>query len=277
MKKINGGILINNTVLVVCTFLFFSCETVGGTLGDFFSFLQSGSTDSSTGSTATKGTPVNTTQSAEKSANKRSDPDSANWEIEKLDTAKDAEYLSAIEKDVVLEMNKVRSDPKKYAELYIQTELRYYNGNIYQKPGQTAIQTNEGKTAVEGCVNALSKMKAVPILNPEPGLSLGAKDHATDQARTGGTGHDGSDRSTPFTRIKRYGKGYTHAGENLSYGANSGRNIVVQLLIDDGIPSRGHRANIMNKNFIQTGVSCGAHPKFRTMCATTFAAGYVSN
>ncbi|GHU62947.1 lipoprotein [Spirochaetia bacterium] len=208
---------------------------------------------------------------------RRAAPDSSNWDIEKLDTAKDADYLSGIEKDVVLEMNMVRSDPKKYAVLYIQPKLQYFNGNNYSVPGQITLVTQEGKKAVDGCIAALSKMKSVALLTPELGLSLGAKDHTNDQGKTGQTGHDGSDRSTPFTRINRYGSGYKTAGENLAYGGTSGRDMVTQLLIDDGVPSRGHRTNIMNKDFSQTGVSFGTHAQYRTMCAITYASGYTSN
>jgi uncharacterized protein YkwD len=257
------------TVITLCTFL--SCETLGIDLAGLFLPSQtnsSGTSSSSQGTSSTSAGSVNTTR--------RASPDTANWDIEALDTAKDAGYLSAIEKDVVLEMNMVRSNPKKYAELYIQTELRYYNGNLYQRPGQIAIQTQEGKKAVETCVTALSRLQGVQLLKPEVGLSLGTKDHTADQGKTGKTGHDGSDKSTPFTRIDRYGQGYKTAGENLAYGPVSGRDIVTQLLIDDGVPSRGHRTNIMNKAFSQTGVSFGAHPQFRTMCAIAYADGYVS-
>jgi uncharacterized protein YkwD len=209
--------------------------------------------------------------------NRRNDPDAANWDIVTLDTAKDANYLTGIEKDVVLEMNKARSNPKKYVELYIQPKLRYYNGNNYSEPGEITIVTQEGKKAVENCISAMSRMQSSPLLQPELGLSLGVKDHTADQGKTGKTGHDGSDKSTPFTRITRYGTGYTTAGENLAYGPATGRDIVVQLLVDDGVPSRGHRTNIMNKDFTQTGVSFGTHPQYRTTCAITYANGYVSN
>lgn len=208
---------------------------------------------------------------------RRAAPDSSNWDIEKLDTAKDADYLSGIEKDVVLEMNMVRSDPKKYAALYIQPKLQYFNGNNYSVPGQITLVTQEGKKAVDGCIAALSKMKAVEILTPEKGLSLGIKDHVIDQGKTGQTGHAGSDKSDPFKRIGRYGGGYKTAGENLEYGSNTGRDIVTSLLIDDGVPNRGHRTNIMNKDFAQTGVAFGTHPEYRNMCGITYAAGYTSN
>ena len=275
-------------IAVLSCLIFASCETLGITFGENQAPLLSNSTNSNTGSTIlanqqTQQHPPNETRRpvnlfpTMRNTNARADPDAANWNIEILDTGKDAEYLSPIEKDVILEMNKVRTDPKKYAELYIQPMLRYFNGNLYQKPGEIAIRTNEGKKAVEICITALSRNAKVAVLVPELGLSLGAKDHTIDQGKTGKTGHDGSDRSTPFTRIQRYGSGYSYAGENIEYGSTTGRDIVVRLLVDDGVPSRGHRTNIMNRNFTQTGVSHGSHPQYRTMCAIVYAKGYTSN
>jgi uncharacterized protein YkwD len=202
-----------------------------------------------------------------------SDPD---WDIIALDTAKNVNYLSTIEKSVILELNKVRDNPKKYARLYIRPELQYFSGKFYRKPGQGRIQTYEGVKAVEDCITALSNMESLPPLVPELGLSLGARDLAYEQERTGGTGHEGSDNSTPFTRIRRYGT-YTSAAENLYYGAEIAREVVIQLLIDDGMPSRIQQANIMNGNFSQVGVSFGSHPQYKSVCVITFAGGYLAN
>jgi uncharacterized protein YkwD len=207
---------------------------------------------------------------------KRGDPDAANWDIETLDPAIGADYLTGVEKDVILEMNKARSDPKKYAELYIRPTLKYYDGKNYTKPGQITIVTQEGAAAVNACISALTKSKSAGVLQAEKGIWLAAKDHAVDQSKTGRTGHDGSDGSDPFKRMKRYGGGYNTAGENCAYGPNTGRDIVVQFLIDDGVPSRGHRKNIMNGAFSQTGVSVQTHPEFRYCCVIDYANGYVS-
>jgi len=206
----------------------------------------------------------------------RADPDSAHWDIAKLDTAKNADYLSGVEKDVILEMNKARSDPKKYAELYIQPTLKYYNGNYYTEPGQITIVTQEGTSAVNSCISALSRTKSVGLLMPEKGLSLAAKDHVSDQRKTGQTGHNGSDRSTPVSRCARYGKG-EYIGENIDYGNNVGRTIVINLLVDDGVPSRGHRENIMNGDYSQTGISAGTHPEYENMCVIVYSRDYTSN
>jgi uncharacterized protein YkwD len=265
-------------IISVFCILFSSCETLGINLGELFSSSESNSSNNSQ-----TGTPLNSNQrqqtgTSQSSANRRLDPDAANWDIPTLDTAANADYLTAIEKDVILEMNKVRTNPKKYAELYIQPKLRYYSGKNYSVPGQITIVTQEGTTAVNGCITALNKASSVGILSPEKGLSLAAKEHAEDQSKTGQTGHNGSDKSTPETRMKKFGtfSGSWTLGENIDYGDTNGRDIVCGLLIDDGVPNRGHRVNIMNKAFTQTGVGYGTHTQYRTSCTITYANGYSS-
>jgi uncharacterized protein YkwD len=263
-KKIYLGIFVFGLSV-----LFFSCESLQAVLNSMGKSISG--TTSSIGSSAKA---ASTT--AKYDPNKRGNPDAANWDIAALDTAKDVDYLTGVEKDVILEMNKVRNNPKKYAELYIQPTLKYYSGKNYSAPGQITIVTQEGVSAVNGCISALSRVKSAGILQPEKGISLAAKDHAVDQSKTGRTGHDGSDGSNPSKRMERYGGGYSAAGENCAYGSNTGRDIVVQFLVDDGVSSRGHRANIMNTAFTQTGVSIQTHPEFRYCCVIDYAKGYVS-
>jgi uncharacterized protein YkwD len=62
-------------------------------------------------------------------------------------------------------------------------------------------------------------------------------------------------------------------GENISYGPDDGLEVVLQLIIDDGVPDRGHRANIFSPDFRLAGVACGPHPTFRTVCVIDFAGG----
>jgi uncharacterized protein YkwD len=273
-------------ILLAAVCLIASCETLEKNIGGMFSSSQPASSNAPRTPAQTRqpeandqqrqtGIPVNSSLPA----GGRADPDAANWNIAALDTAANASYLTGIEKDVILEMNKVRTNPKKYAELYIQPRLRYYNGRNYSVPGQITIITQEGAAAVNACIAALGRADSAGVLAPEKGLSLAAKDHVTDQSRTGQTGHNGSDRSTPETRMKRYGTfgGSWTYGENIAYGSSAGREIVCDLLIDDGVPSRGHRTNIMNKAFVQTGVGYGNHSQYRTSCTITYAGGYSSN
>jgi hypothetical protein len=208
-------------------------------------------------------------------SNEQYNPDNENWNIKLLDTAREVNFLTKIEKDIILELNKVRSDPQKYAELYIKPMLQYFDGYMYLEPGKKEKTTSEGIISTEECYIALSGMQGIPILIPEEGLSLGAEDHVKDQGPVGITGHTGTDRSNPAVRVMRYGTG-NYIGENISYGPNRADEIVIGLLIDDGVPDRGHRRSIMNKEFTQAGIATGTHKRYGTMCVIEYANNYKS-
>ena len=203
--------------------------------------------------------------------------ETGDWDIKVLDVARGIDYLSDVEKDVILELNMVRSNPKKYAELYIQPMLKYFNGNRYSEPGKTTIITQEGSVSVQECIEELSQAASIGILTLEKGLYLAAKDHAEDQGKTGQRGHEGSDGSSVRDRVNRYGSGANSLAETISYGKNTGRSIVIQLLVDDGVPSRGHRTIIMNGNYTLVGSSVGTHPNYGYLCVTDYAKSYKSN
>ncbi len=50
--------------------------------------------------------------------------------------------------------------------------------------------------------------------------------------------------------------------------------IVLQLLTDDGVPSRGHRTNIMKSDFHVVGCATGPHKGYGMMCVMDFAGGF---
>ena len=183
------------------------------------------------------------------------------------------DYLSPLEKAVVNEMNLARTSPKEYLSLLEQFK-KYYDGKLLKLPGETPILTKEGTSAVVEAIRSLRSLKPVSPLCPSKGMTLGAKDHVRDLRTSEASQHKGSDGSQTWDRVNRYGTWQKIIGENISFGHNKARNIVVTLMIDDGIPSRGHRKNIFNPDFRWVGVACGDHPAYRTICVITFAGGY---
>lgn len=190
-----------------------------------------------------------------------------------LAPTKGAANLSALEQGIVVETNRARTNPTAYAT-EIQNMRRYYKGNLLELPGQTPILTTEGVKPVDEAIRFLKSTKPLPPLNVSRGLSLAAKDHVKDQGPKGTLGHHGSDGSLPWNRINRYGSWQRVVGENISYGPSTAQQVVMQLIIDDGVADRGHRKNMFNPEYRVTGVACGTHKQYRVMCDVTYAGGF---
>src|SRR5262249_23508273 len=135
-------------------------------------------------------------------------------------------------------------------------------------------RTAEGVSSVDEAIQFLRHTQPRTPLKLSTGLVRAAREHVADQA-AGGFGHRGSDGSDPADRISRYGWWSGRWGENISYGHSSAREVVLALIVDDGLRSRKHRKNIFNPAFSFAGAAVGFHPRFKTVCSIDFAGGYV--
>jgi len=88
------------------------------------------------------------------------------------------------------------------------------------------------------------------------------------------TGHNGSDKSTPSLRMNFYGEWEVTVGENVAYSNHMGIHAIAQLIVDDGVPSRGHRANVYGDEYKVVGVAVGPHADFEKMCVMDFAGAF---
>ena len=202
--------------------------------------------------------------------------DGSDWNNSLLNTAASASYLSSLEKEIILEINKLRSNPSKYAREYIAPLANNYKEKYLFYPGNKPLPTKEGVRALHECVRVLKKQSPLSLVHPSKGLTKAALDHVKDQTVTGYTGHKGSDNSGFRERIERYGKWDVRIAENIAYGGSSARQIVIYLLIDDGIKSRGHRKNFLDPNFNKIGVATGKHPSYGIMSVMDFAGSFKS-
>ena len=94
--------------------------------------------------------------------------------------------------------------------------------------------------------------------------------HAADQGRTAGVGHIGGDGSGPADRMRREGR-WSATGEAIAYGSGRAEDVILQLIVDDGVPDRGHRRILFNPAYTLVGAACAPHPVWRTVCVLDFA------
>jgi uncharacterized protein YkwD len=190
--------------------------------------------------------------------------------------ARQADYLSRLEADIVREHNLARENPGQYAT-YLEALREFFNGRLLELPGEIALRTEEGVRAVDEAIRFLRRAQPIGPVTPSRGMSRGARDHVRDSGPRGRTGDVGTDGSHPWDRVNRYGSWLVTMGENIAYGRydpSDARQVVVQLIIDDGVRSRGHRDNIFDLELHVIGVSCGEHKTFGSICVMVYAGGY---
>ena len=179
----------------------------------------------------------------------------------------------SLEKDIAREVNLARSDPSRYAG-FVEQWQTFYRGRRIERPGKLTVLTEEGVAAVEEAIIFLRSIGRRPTLRVSPGMSRGAKDHAQQLGAAGALGHKGLYGSWPTDRVSRYGRWRDAMGENVFYGRGTAREIVMLLIVDDGIPGRDHRRTTFDPAYGVIGVGCAPHVTYHTICVLTFAGGY---
>lgn len=128
--------------------------------------------------------------------------------------------------------------------------------NPAAEASRLGIALNEGLAA--GTISTTAKQP----LAINDSLQTAIQNHLQFLIDTDQFTHTGAGGTDPFQRIEAAGyTGYTTAGENLAFKATTGTPNVEQFVIDEhnslfidaGIAGRGHRTNMMNGNFKETG------------------------
>jgi uncharacterized protein YkwD len=183
-------------------------------------------------------------------------------------------FLSSMEAEVIKEINQARANPQKYAA-YLEESKKYYKGNIYSPPSaQIPLRKVDGVAGVDEAIRFLKASSPLGPLQPSHGLSLGAKDHVLDLTSRGTSGHRGSDGSLPHERISRYGTWTDTVGEAILFQVTTAREMVLDLIVDDGVPDRGHRKNVFEPGFQVAGVAISPQTGLEGFCVIDYAGGF---
>ena len=186
--------------------------------------------------------------------------------------------MSADEREMIYEINRVRSNPTSYL-VYLVPMLEAAKKNLEEsgKGGRNYSLTytsdhgtdksnidttwhyvnEEEVKALTTLIDDLKNLKKLSVLKPDRGIYKAAVKHAADQhTHDWNLGHTGTDGSHPWDRILKFSPTMRLGNENIAGNSEivRPRDIVIQLLVDSGIPGYGHRYNLLDPNW--THVAC---------------------
>jgi uncharacterized protein YkwD len=183
---------------------------------------------------------------------------------------------TAEEQAVVREITKIRMFPKAYAK-YLRALGTHFQGTLWRLRDHVPIRTNEGRAAVVEAAEFLERVQPIPgEVAFSEGLHAAAWEHVKDQGPSGQTGHAGVAGSTVGERIRRWGEPGSLIGEVINYGPETARMTVIMLVIDDGVPDRGHRKNLFNPDFRTAGAAIGPHKGYGAMTVVDMADSFTA-
>jgi uncharacterized protein YkwD len=151
---------------------------------------------------------------------------------------------------VLAEINFIRTHPRDYAE---------------------GLRRGEMTPATAEAIAYLERRPPAPPLRVEPGLGASAASHAADQGEHDSFEHTGSDGSSAGERMRHEGVWAGLLAEEMSAGDMSAADLVRQMIIDEDVPDRGHRNDLLDPTLKRAGVGCAPHPTYGTICVVDLA------
>lgn len=145
-------------------------------------------------------------------------------------------WMSTHDREVLYWLNVARMNPS-----------GFYNRFLLK-----AAQANPSDSYLRSLMTTMYSMKPVPALLPDKTLYDEAMCHARSSGSSGYVGH--ARTHAPCKKI--------YSGECCSYGAESPLGVVIQLLVDDGVPSLGHRILCLEAGFKLAGIASAPHTRF---------------
>ena len=164
-------------------------------------------------------------------------------------------------KEVFSEINQVRTNPKAYSEK-LKKYITYFKDNKLIMPdSKIRVRTAEGPKAYEEAIEFLNSQEPLESVTGSKGLTKIASEFLemvkkTDPEKLGDINIE--------KIIDKYGEFSGNFSRAVEFGGTTSEQVIVNLLVCDGDPSRGQRYAILNPNLFMYGLASGIHPEYKT-------------
>jgi uncharacterized protein YkwD len=144
---------------------------------------------------------------------------------------------------------------------------------LKKKDSNLQIQTLEGKAAYNETILFLEKQEPVNPLTKEIKLSYAAQDLAKDIGERGVVSHQDKEGNYVSERIEKYCEWDYCANEVIEISSRNVKDILISLLVDDGVRDRPDRRALFQNIYNYVGISCGPHTEYEIVTVLVFAGG----
>ena len=177
----------------------------------------------------------------------------------------------AIQRDLFIELNNLRKNPKSYIPL-IELEIKSLKKNniLKKRDSNLQIQTVEGKDAYIEAINFLQNQEGVPPVKEESRLNSAALDLVKDIGTRGVVSHQDQYGQYVSERIEKYCEWDYSASEVIEVSSKNPQDILISLIVDDGLKNRPDRMTLFNPAYNFVGISCGMHSEYEIVTVIVF-------
>ena len=177
----------------------------------------------------------------------------------------------AIQRELFIELNNLRKNPKSYIPL-IELEMKSLKKNniLKKRDSNLQIQTVEGKDAYIDAINFLQNQEGVPPVKEESRLNSAALDLVKDIGTRGVVSHQDQYGQYVSERIEKYCEWDYSASEVIEVSSKNPKDILISLIVDDGLKNRPDRMTLFNPAYNYVGISCGMHSEYEIVTVIVF-------
>jgi uncharacterized protein YkwD len=194
-------------------------------------------------------------------------------EFRKANTAANASYLSNEEKNIVMYMNLIRLDGEKFYYTFLEDYINNYNAKVRKYRNYNELRITRTNSYYTSLLKHLRGVKNLQMFYPDDKLTSLSRNHAQDLNRNNLDTHESSNGDKFSKRLSKYFPNKAMS-ENIDFGYSNSLDIVCHLLLDCGVPSLGHRFNLLDQKYkLNTvGVSIQPHPSYSWCAVIDFVA-----
>ena len=169
--------------------------------------------------------------------------------------------MSIVPKEVLKGINELRTNPKGFAEK-VKKYIAYFEDTKLVIPeAGIKIRTNEGAKAFEEAVEFLNTLEPVCPISGSKGLTHIAEDFLE---KVKGTDPSKFNEINMEEIISKYGEFSGNFSRAMEFGGSNSEQVIVNLIVSDGDPSRSQRRALLNPELRVFGVATSGHPTYRT-------------